>query len=105
MPILPDTECLVRLDAEPPLGMPQGIVDRLRGVFGRVRSIHRLQREALEGEALERLGAGTRLRIDQLEFMAPDYHEVGSGLRADADPVHALGRLDGAVGLDPDLEA
>ncbi len=49
--VLSDTECLVRLQAEPPLRMAQAIVDRARGVLDHVRAVHRLQRKALEGEA------------------------------------------------------
>src|SRR5216684_1871449 len=86
MPILPDTECLVGLQAEPPLRMAQTIVDRARGVFDHVRSVHRLQRETFEGEIDESFRGGV-------------------GFRADADPVHALGRLDRTVGLDADFEA
>ncbi len=95
----------MRLQAEPPLRMAQAIVDRARGVLDHVGSVHRLQREALEGEIGEILRRRIRLRIDQLEFMAPAHHEIGAGLRADADPVHAGGRIDRAVGLDADLEA
>src|SRR5216684_579881 len=104
-PDLPDTECLVGLQAEPPLRMAQTIVDRARGVFDHVRSVHRLQRETFEGEIDESFRGGIGLRINQLEFMALPDHEVGAGFRADADPVHALGRLDRTVGLDADFEA
>src|SRR5229473_7035857 len=104
-PDLPDTECLVGLQAEPPSRMAQTIVDRARGVFDHVRSVHWLQRETFEGEIDESLRGGIGLRINQLEFMALPDHEVGAGLRADADPVHALGRLDRAIGLDADFEA
>ena len=38
------------LQAEPPLRMAQTIVDRARGVLDHIRSVHRLQRETLEGE-------------------------------------------------------
>src|SRR3981081_4715662 len=47
--ILSDAECLVRLQAEPPLRMAQTIVDRARGVLDNIRSVHRLQRESLAG--------------------------------------------------------
>src|SRR4029079_4418727 len=103
--VLTDAECLVRLQAEPPLRMPQAIVDRPRGVLDDIRPIHRLQRETLEGERFEILRCRTWLRIDQFQLMAPAHHEIGSGFRADANPVHARGRIDGAVGLDADLEA
>ena len=35
---------------------------------------------------------------------APD-HEVRAGFRADANPVHAVGRIDRAIGFDADREA
>src|SRR5260370_5355273 len=105
MPTLPDAERLVRLHAEPPLGMAQAIVDRARGVFGYVGAVHRLQREAFEGKTEIVLRRRTLLRIDQLQFVPPAHHEIGAGFRADANPVHALGRGDGSIGLDADLEA
>src|ERR1700738_3198656 len=57
-PDLPDAECLVGLQAEPPLRMAQAIVDRARGVFDHVRSVHWLQRETFEGEIDESLRGG-----------------------------------------------
>src|SRR5712671_3204769 len=104
-PNLSDAERFVGLQAEPPLRMAQTVVDRARGILDHIRSIHRLQREALEGEADKGFGRCIDLRIDQLEFMAPPYHEVGAGFRADANPVHALGRIDRAIGLDADAKA
>src|SRR5215510_1148310 len=102
---LSDTECLVCLQAEPPLWMPQAIVDGTRGVLRHVRSVHRLQRETLEVEAAKffRLRAG--LRIDQLQLMPALEQELCASLRADADPVHAVGRNNRAVGLDGHREA
>src|ERR1700751_692136 len=47
----PDPDRLVRLHAEPPLRMLQAIGDGARGVRDDVRAVHRLQREAFEGEA------------------------------------------------------
>src|SRR5258708_8127447 len=105
MPTLSDAERLVRLHAESPLGMAQAVVDRPRGVLGRVRTVHRLQREPLEGKAEVVLRRGALLRIDQLQFVTPAYHEIGAGFRADANPVHALGRGDRAIGLDADRKA
>ena len=78
----------------------------MRAVFSiDVGPVHRLQREALEGEAGKIFRHRIRLRIDQLQFVAAAHHELGAGFRADADPVHAVGRLDGAVGLDADGKA
>jgi hypothetical protein len=104
-PDLSDAECFVRLQAKPPLRMAQAVIDRARGVLDHIRSVHRLQRETLEIEIGKGLGRGIRLRINQLEFMTSPYHEIGAGFRADANPVHAVGRLDRAVGLDADFEA
>src|SRR3954462_7490417 len=82
--LLSDPEGLVRLQAEPPLRMMQAVVDRAHGVFDNVRSVHRLQREPFEIKTDKAFRRGVRLRIDQLEFMPPAYHEVGAGFRADA---------------------
>src|SRR5450759_1926859 len=103
--ILSDTECLVRLQAEPPLRMAQTVIDRARGVLDHVRSVHRLQREPFEIKIGESLRRRVLLRVDQLELMPPLYHEVRAGFRADANPVHAGGRIDRTIGLDADLEA
>src|ERR1700704_6170389 len=102
--LLSDTKRLVRLQAEPPLRMAQAVVDRARGVLDHVRPVHRLQREALEGEVDKGLRRRIFLRIDQLELMTLPDHEVRTGFRADADPIHSRGRLDRAVGLDADFE-
>src|SRR5882724_3980929 len=101
---LSDTERFVGLQGEPPLRMAQTIVNRARGVLDHIGSVHRLQREALEGKIDKGLGRCIRLRINQLEFMTSPYHEVSAGFRANANPVHALGRLDRPVGLDADFE-
>ncbi len=85
--------------------MAQAIVDRARGVLCDLGPVHRLQREALEGEALESLGCGCGLRIDQLQLVPLAQHKLAAALRADADPVEPLGRRDRAIGLDADLEA
>src|ERR1035437_7382007 len=103
--ILSDTECFVRLQAEPPLRMAQTIVDRARGVLDNVRSVHRLQREPFKIEIDKGLRRRIRLRVDQLEFVASPYHELRAGFRADANPVHALGWIDRAIGLHADAEA
>src|ERR1700721_1604549 len=73
---LSDTKGLVSLQAEPPLRMAQAIVDRARGVFDHVRSIHRLEREALEGEIDKGLRRRIFLRVNQLEFVPPPDHQV-----------------------------
>src|SRR6476619_1427159 len=103
--LLSDTECFVRLQAEPPLRMAQAIVDRPRGVFDHVGPVHRLQRKAFEIEPRKVFRRSSFLRIDQLQFVAAAHHEAGAGFRADADPVHPAGRFDRPVGLDADGEA
>src|ERR1700754_4845204 len=94
IPSLPDTKCLVRLQAEPPLRMAQTIIDGARGVFGDFGAVHRLQREPLEGEIGKILRRGIFLRIDQLQLVAFSQDQSGARFGADADPVHAVGRLD-----------
>src|SRR6185295_2749553 len=102
---LSDAECLVCLQAEPPLRMAQAVVDRARGVFGHVGSVHRLQRKPFEIEPRKIFRRGAGLRIHQLQFVAAAHHEASAGFRADADPVHPVGRFDRPVGLDADGEA
>src|SRR6478736_4020386 len=89
---LSDAECLVCLQAEPPLRMAQAIVDRARGVFDHVGSVHRLQRKPFEIEPRKIFRRSAGLRIDQLQFVAATHHKPGAGFRADADPVHPVGR-------------
>src|SRR3984957_11493472 len=105
IPILPDTKRLVCLQAEPPLRMAQTIIDRARGVLDDVRAVHRLQREALEGEIDKGFGRRFRLRVNQFEFVASPDRKLRAGLRTDADPVHAIGRIDRTIGLDADAKA
>ena len=85
--------------------MAQTIVDRARGVLDQFRPVHRLQRETPEGEIDKSLRRRIRLRVNQLQLVTVADPQLGAGLRADADPVHAVGRVDGAVGLDADTEA
>src|SRR6185369_14764467 len=99
---LSDTERLVRLQAEPPLRMAQAVVDHACGIVGDLGPVHRLQREAREGEVREILRPRAGLRVDQFQLMPVPDHELGTGFRADADPVDASGHLDGAVGFDRD---
>src|SRR6185312_2250845 len=94
---LSDPDYLVRLQAEPPLRMRQAVFGRARGVGDDIRPVHRLQREALEGQAFEVRWGRALLRIDQLQLMALPEHELGSGLGADADPVDPCGRGKRAV--------
>src|SRR3954469_4668685 len=102
---LSDTKCLVCLQAEPPLRMAQAVVDCARGVFDQFGPVHRLQRKAFEIESRKIFRRGARLRIHQLQFVAAAHHQSGAGFRADADPVHPVGRFDRPVGLDTDGEA
>ena len=85
--------------------MAQAVVDRARGVFRDVGPVHRLQREALEGQAFEILWRRSCLWVHQLQFVTPAQHELRAGLGTDAKPVHAGGRIDGAVGFDADDKA
>jgi hypothetical protein len=85
--------------------MAQAIVDGARGVVGKRRPIHGLQREALEAKPGESFGRRIGLRVDELHLVPGADAQLGAGLRAHADPVEARRRLDGAVGLDRDREA
>src|SRR5258708_23334657 len=102
---LSDTKGLVRLHAEPPLRMAHAIIDGALGVGGDVRPIHRLQREALEGEIGEGRRHGAGLWIDQFELVAPPYPQFRAGFGTDADPVDAFGQFDRAVGFEADRKA
>src|SRR3990172_2966820 len=59
----------------------------------------------LEGEPAEALRLRPRLGEDELELVARGEHELGARFGAHAQPVDARGSREGAVGLDPDLEA
>src|SRR4051794_14077194 len=59
----------------------------------------------IEAQIRESLRRRAGLRVDELELMPPGDLQCGAGLGADADPVETLRRLDGAVGLDRNLEA
>src|SRR5204863_8891790 len=102
--VLSDAKRLMRLQAEPPLRMAQAILDRARRVLDHVRAVHRLQREPFEIEAGKDFRRRVGLRVDQLQLMAAADHEVPR-FGADANPVQAIGRIDGAIGLDADREA
>src|SRR6266404_59959 len=102
---LSDTQCFVRLQAEPPLRVVQAILNRARSIFDHVGPVHRLQRKAFKLKIGERLRHRGRLRINQLELMAAAYSQLRAGFRADANPVHAVGRVDCAVGFDADGKA
>src|ERR1700688_466948 len=102
---LSDTKVLVRLHAEPPLRMAHAIIDGALGVGCDVRPIHRLQREALEGELGEERRHGTGLWIDHFELAPPPYPQFRAGFGTDADPVDAVGQVDRAVGFDADRKA
>ena len=63
-------------------------------------------RSGRKSSAAKRSGIAAGLRIDQLQFAARASATSGRvGLGADADPVDAGRRRQGAVGLDRDLEA
>lgn len=50
---LSDPQEFVRLQAQPPLRPLHADPDRMMGVAGEIRPIHRLEREALKAEGLE----------------------------------------------------
>src|SRR5262245_19975899 len=96
---------LVSLRAELPLRMGKTVSNCPFRVLDNVRSVHRLQREALEIEADERLGPNIDLRIDELQLVALLHLQLVRGLGADADPVDGGRQLDRAIGLEGNLEA
>ena len=51
-----------------------------------------------EGQVLDRLGGQQLLREKELELVPASLDKGGSSLGAHADPINALGRLNGAVG-------
>src|SRR5690348_11257956 len=88
-----DPDGLVCLQAEPPPRMVEAIADRACGILGDIRTVHRLQREALEGEIGEAFRLGANLRIDQLQFVATPQHEPAARFRANANPIQSFRRL------------
>ena len=85
--------------------MVQAIAGGSFGVADTVRIVHRLQEEVAEILTGIALGFGAGLRIDQLQFIAMLELLFGIRLGADADPVDARRRQQGAVGLDADLKS
>src|SRR5690606_39145516 len=90
----------VGLQAQAPLRMLQAVLHGPFGVGQARGAVHGLQEEVLEIEVGERLGPRVQLRVDQLEFVAALDHYRRAALGADADPVDAGRRGQGAVGLD-----
>src|SRR3954463_7457860 len=86
---LPDSQKLMRLQAEPPARMSQAILKCSRGVGLPFRSVHRLQIEVLELEGLVSARLGPALGKHQLELVTAGDHQGGICLRADAHPVQA----------------
>jgi hypothetical protein len=73
-------------------------------VAAAVGTIHRLNREMLEGEMFELLRCQPVLRHDELQLVAVHKLQRRPGLRADADPIETGRRFHRAVGLDGDGE-
>ena len=80
------------LQAKPPPGIPQAVIDRSPSVGLEVRAIHRLEGKVVEGQFGESFRRCLRLRVDQLELVSSLDDEFGPGLGADAHPVEAGGR-------------
>src|SRR6185312_14386438 len=82
-----DPDGLVCLQAEPPPRMVEAIADRACGILGDIRTVHRLQREALEGE----IGESFR-RLDR-----------AIGLNGDREPMPVERGNEGCVHLEQRL--
>jgi hypothetical protein len=61
-----DPDHLVVLEAEAPFGVSKAVGDRGFGILAKLRAVHRLEEEMVEGEMLEPFGIGEGLRIDKL---------------------------------------
>src|SRR5471030_426635 len=93
------------LQAQLPLRVAFARLDRQRGVEGGQRAVHRLDEEIVEVQAFVGRQVLLGLRDYDLDFIALADHQLGTHLRADADPVDAGRHRQGAVGFDGDLEA
>src|SRR5471030_3006637 len=93
------------LQAQLPLRVALAGLDRQRGVEGGQRAVHRLNEEIVEVQAFVGRQVLLGLRDYDLDFIALADHQLGTHLRADADPVDAGRHRQGAVGFDGDLEA
>src|SRR5476649_1852116 len=93
------------LQAQLPLRVAFAGLDRQRGVEGGQRTVHRLNEEIIEVQAFVGRQVLLGLRDYDLDFIALADHQLGTHLRADADPVDAGRHRQGAVGFDGDLEA
>ena len=93
------------LQAQAPLRVLHAVLDGLFGVGQAGGAVHGLQEEVLEVQVFEARGQGVGLGVDQLEFVAAFDDDRRGAFGADADPVDAGRRLDGAVGFDGDGEA
>ena len=103
---LTNSEELVGLNAQPPPGVRETVLDGKAGVLRDARPIHRLKKPVLEVEIVEafRLGFWLCLRIDELQLLPGPRDERSPGFRADAQVVDAWRHLLGPVGLDCYLE-
>src|SRR5712692_1158129 len=100
-----DSQHLVRLETEPPLGMREAVAHSQRRVARALGPVHRLEEEVAEVEPDIALGLGAPLREYELELVAASHHELGAGLGADADPVDPRRDQTSAVRLDGHFEA
>src|SRR5438046_1826801 len=85
--------------------MGEAVLERKFRVPTYQRPIHRLQVEMVEVIRLKGLGLCSWLRVDELQFVPASEDRLGSGFRANADPVEAGWGLERAICLDRDFEA
>src|SRR5437868_6605920 len=102
---LSNPEVFVGLHRQPPARSSQAELDRLASVLLPVLIIEWLDDEVAKLEMLQRCRFKSRLRIDDLQFVARRLKQVSSSLRTHADPVDVTGSDLRPIGLDGDLEA
>ena len=100
-----DAEDLVRLQAQPPLWMREAVVAGAPVLASPAGPSIGCRKKCSKSSAGSAAGSSPVLREDQLQLVSRAAARIGPGLRADADPVDAGRRRQGAVGLDGDLEA
>ena len=93
------------LQGQAPGWMGKAVLDGSLSVLIDLRSVHRLKEEVIELEIFEVGRVSPVLRKYQLQLTSSIEHERRTRLRAHADPVQALNRRLGTVGLDSYLEA
>src|SRR5438094_10582598 len=87
--------------------MREAVLHGASRVLGKLRSIHRLQREVPEGQVLEALRLCLRLDlwIYELQLVTAEKLKRRAGLGTHADPIEIVGRALSSVRLDRHFES